>query len=450
MIMSRRALLGSLASLAVMTRTPAVIAEDQFQIVRARRSVAPLLGDGSPETEIWSFGEKGAPLIIRARQGEELKLRIINEFNFELWLHWFGVRGPADLMTFNVPAGSPNSFDCVFTPPDAGTFWLGPMADVSRFRDMGLYAMLVVEERELVAGLEDLALVLDDWKLSDEGVIAPNFGDVETMVGEGRLGNWFTVNGEYRPRIKLASGNYTRLRLLNAANVRTMGLLFKGGDPLLIARDGQPIKPRLPSAGPLLLAPGQRADFLVTPGADITLALDLFEDVSELAYLTHEGAGTAPDIPENFELPGNPLANQPDIAAARVVSLVIEGGLKGGLKSALLQGRRLDLATLLENGMGWAFNGMAGPGGPPLVRARKGETILFDIDNRTAFDQPLHVHGHVWGLLSEDTAWSDTAVVPARSELKLTMVADNPGVWAIQSLIAERADGGLLAGFTVE
>jgi FtsP/CotA-like multicopper oxidase with cupredoxin domain len=443
MWVSRRKLLWASAGFGL--RPFIATAQDGFQTVRARRSLAPLLGAGSPETETWGFGEQGAPLVMRARQGEEFKLRIVNEFEFELWLHWFGVRGPSDLMTINVPGGSANSFDCVFTPPDAGTFWLGAMADVSKLRDMGLYAMLVVEEREPVTGLEDLALVLDDWKLNGEGVIASNFGDVEIMAGEGRLGNWFTVNGQYRPRIKLASGKYTRLRLLNAANVRTMGLIFKDGDPLLIARDGQPIKPRLPGPGPLLLAPGQRADLLMMPEADITLALDLFEDISEIAYFTPGETAAAPDIPENFALPANPLSDQPDLGAAHVVPLIIEGGIKGGLKSALFEGRQVDLKTLLEKGMGWAFNGAAGPDGPALVAAKTGETIRFDIDNRTVFDQPLHVHGHVWRVFNEDgdQAWSDTAIVPARGGLKLVMVADNPGVWAIQSLVAERADSRL-------
>ncbi|MGH6907798.1 MAG: multicopper oxidase domain-containing protein, partial [Aestuariivirga sp.] len=110
------------------------------------------------------------------------------------------------------------------------------------------------------------------------------------------------------------------------------------------------------------------------------------------------------------------------------------------------------LRALIENGMGWAINGMAGPGGPPLVTAKLGEALLFEVSNRTAFDQPLHVHGHVWRVLQDNVedAWRDTAVVPAKQSLKLAMVADNPGSWAIQSLVAERADGGLLAAFTVE
>jgi FtsP/CotA-like multicopper oxidase with cupredoxin domain len=33
---------------------------------------------------------------------------------------------------------------------------------------------------------------------------------------------------------------------------------------------------------------------------------------------------------------------------------------------------------------------------------------------------------------------------------KAAFVADNPGIWALQSLVAERADSGLIASFAVE
>ena len=451
-MVSRRAFLGGAAALGL---SPAVAATetavDGFQIVRARRSAAHLLGAGSPPTQIWSFSETAAPAILRARQGETLRLRFINELDFEIWLHFFGVRGPSELMTLNVPAASATGIDCVFTPPDAGSFWIGPMADQSLVRDMGLYAMLVVDEPRAIAGVADLPLVLDDWKLDDAGLIAQGFGDVEAMVGEGRLGNWFTVNNQYRPRLALAAGQYTRLRLLNAANVRAMSLLFKGADPLLIALDGQPVATRLLAQDTFTLAPGQRADLLLAPEETLTLALDLFEDISELAYLGRLGVGNPPALAEDFALPANPIATGAAAATARRVPLVIEGGLKGGLKQALLRGQPADLRSLLEHGMGWAFNGAAGPGGPPVVEATRGEAILFEVDNRTAFEQPLHVHGHVWqdADAASPTPWRDTAVVPAKARLRLLMVADNSGSWAIQSLVAERADGGLMAGFTV-
>jgi FtsP/CotA-like multicopper oxidase with cupredoxin domain len=418
---------------------------DGFQIVRARRLEAPLLGAGSLPTAIWSFDD----VVIRAGQGEELKLRFINELDFEIWLHFFGVRGPSGLMTLNVPAGNPQGVECVFTPPDAGTFWLGPMADQSRLRDMGLYAMLVVGEAQPLDGIADLPLIFDDWKLTDQGEIVGGFGDIETMVGEGRLGNWFTVNGRYRPKLALIPGKYTRLRLLNAANVRSMALLFKGADPLLVSLDGQPIIPRPLASEALSLEPGQRADLLLGPGGDTTLALDLFEDTSEIAYLAGGKSGIPPELGENFALPPNPISSNVRLDVARSVPLVIEGGIKGGLKQALYKGQPMELRQLLEHGMGWAFNGVAGPGGPPVVEAKLGETIVFDVENRTAFDQPLHVHGHVWREADQSAPWRDTALIPAKKTLRLVMVADNPGPWGIQSLVAERADGGLLAGFTV-
>jgi hypothetical protein len=33
---------------------------------------------------------------------------------------------------------------------------------------------------------------------------------------------------------------------------------------------------------------------------------------------------------------------------------------------------------------------------------------------------------------------------------KLAFVADNPGIWVLQSLVAERVDSGLIASFAVE
>jgi len=45
--------------------------------------------------------------------------------------------------------------------------------------------------------------------------------------------------------------------------------------------------------------------------------------------------------------------------------------------------------------------------------------------------------------------FQDTVVVPAGETVSLAFVADNPGLWALHSLVAERADGGLVGTFTV-
>jgi FtsP/CotA-like multicopper oxidase with cupredoxin domain len=454
MLFSRRRFLAAAAALAAAPRLSlADETMDGFFEIRAGMQSLHLLEDNGGSTPAWMFGPGPEPLVIRAKQGEELKLRFINDLDHEIWLHFFGVRGPSEVMTLNVPPGADQAVDCMFTPPDAGTFWIGPVADQSRARDMGLYAMLVVAETTAPADLAEQAIIVDDWKLAESGAVEDGFGDMEAMVGEGRLGNWFTVNNRFRPTIVLDGARFTRLRILNAANVRTMTLLFKGYDPLVIARDGQPVKPAPLEGKGFSLAPGQRADLLVSPEeGEIRVALDLFEDVAELFYLVPSGkAQTPPQIAENFALPANPLTTPAAPAESRSVTIAIEGGLKGGLKSAKFQGQERDLRTLLENGKGWAFNGVAGPAAEPLFTAKQGETLILTVDNRTAFAQPLHIHGHVWRAGDDpELPWSDTALIPPGQSRWLTVVADNPGVWALQSLAAERADGGLMAAFRVE
>jgi FtsP/CotA-like multicopper oxidase with cupredoxin domain len=456
MAFTRRRFLACAAALAGTAgfASAATLTADGFLEIRAARTRLGLLEGGAGQTEALLLGPGPEPLVIRARQGEQLKLRFINDLDHEVWLHFFGVRGPSELMTISLLPGADEAVDCVFTPPDAGTFWIGPIAEQSRLRDMGLQAVLVVEEASPLAGIDDLVLVLDDWKLGEGGAIEGAFGDVETMVGEGRLGNWFTINNRFRPRFPLARDRYTRLRLVNAANVRTMNLLFKGDDPLLLARDGQPLKPALLGGKALSLAPGQRADLLVSgEEGDIRLALDLFEDVVEIGYLiASPGGGTPATLAENFALPPNPLPLPASEGEPRTIKLILQGGIRGGLTSAVLNGQERDLRTLLEAGKGWAINGVAGPSPEPAFTAEKGETLRLEIENRTAFSQPVHIHGHVWQVVSgaERGPFQDSAVIPAGETVSLLLVADNPGLWALHSLVAERADGGLISAFSVK
>ena len=97
---------------------------------------------------------------------------------------------------------------------------------------------------------------------------------------------------------------------------------------------------------------------------------------------------------------------------------------------------------------------MAGLGPSPWQTFKQGDTVVLEVDNRTAFDQPLHIHGHVWQPLSDDVAgglpWRDTALVRARKKAKLAFVADNPGNWGLHSTVAERMDTGLFTSFVVE
>jgi FtsP/CotA-like multicopper oxidase with cupredoxin domain len=460
MTLSRRQLLAAAAGLAAsptyVLSAGAEESGDGFRLLRARPAKLPLLGEGRDPTGIWSWDQAETVTTIRAVQGQELKVRLFNELEQDIWFHWFGVRGPSDMMTVNVQPGEQNAVDCVFTPPDAGTFWFGPLTSASQQREMGLYGLLVVAEKESPGDFTDLPIVLDDWLVDDAGALLPGFGNLEMAVAEGRLGNWFTVNGVLKPALAVEAAKPVRLRLLNAANVRTMGLLLKGADPWIMALDGQPVPLRHVGQDAVRLSPGQRVDLLLDkPSGTITLALDLFEDVVEIGTIQVSGKPGENALPDNFALPPNPISTQ-TTGMARAVTLMLEGGAKGGLKSARVGDETLDTRGLLERGLAWAINGVAGPGGPPLFTAKAGELLLLHFDNRTTFPQPLHIHGHVWQVAEADGAvkdgepWRDTLVVPGLATLKAYVVADNPGVWAIQNLVAERVDAGFLGAFAVE
>ena len=111
------------------------------------------------------------------------------------------------------------------------------------------------------------------------------------------------------------------------------------------------------------------------------------------------------------------------------------------------------LGCELVGNAGLDITGVAGLEGSPWQTFSRGESVILDVSNRTAFDQPLHIHGHVWQLLRDDLAgsqpWRDTALVKAKKTAKLAFVADNPGNWGLHSTVAERMDSGLFTSFLV-
>jgi FtsP/CotA-like multicopper oxidase with cupredoxin domain len=457
---SRRRILQATAFTLAVPRL--ALAQDEYagQYVDAKKVSSHLLGPGNTATDHWrlttSHESKGHDLaILRARQGEEVRFRLSNHLEEAVWLHFFGVRGPSDMMTLQLLPGDGNSVEAVFTPPDAGTFWFGPALKASKQRALGLYGLLIVDEAQPTVRYADQVLVFEDWKLDDSGKIIEGFGDIEQAAGEGRMGNWRTVNGRLKPRFKLDASKPARLRLFNAANARDLKILFKGATLVLLSLDGQPVKPSEITFSDIVLAPGQRADVLVKDAiAEVPVSLDLGDDSLDVAFLEVPRA-TLNMVAGSETLPGNPLPVVDPAAEPRSIELMIEGGLKGGLKSAKIGDQQLELRALLEKGVAWAVNGIVGPSATSVFEAKSGEVLRLVIFNKTKFPQPLHVHGHVWHVLEEGSetmenqSWRDTVVVPPQTVTKLAMVTGTEGTWAIQSLVAERSDSGLFATFKV-
>jgi FtsP/CotA-like multicopper oxidase with cupredoxin domain len=423
------------------------------QFISMETSEVELLGSGGKKTSRLIFRTSQDAPIIYAKQGEQLSLQVSNRLPEPVWLFFYGIRAGQEEITKLI--GPNETREITFVPPDAGTFWFGPLINASRLRESGLQGMLIVDPAVPDTRYVDVPLILDDWLIDDNGKIDDNFNGIERAAGEGRLGNWYTINSKFKPTLKLDKDKPSRLRILNTSNSRTFTLQFKNADALILARDGQPITPFAVPASGLVLAPGQRADIVLAAvsAPQVVLAFDLFEDVVEAGFLAVDGV--LPGLPEPPTLPANALPNVDTTNEPRVLLLAIEGGIKGGLKQAAFNGEMLDLRTLLEKGKAWAVNGVVGPSGTTIAQATIGETFIFNVENETVFDQPLALHGHLWHQLGQDGIktvggnWRDTAIIPALSSAQFAVVAEREGIWGIQSLIAERSDSGLFGALVI-
>lgn len=421
----------------------------------ARRRLRPA---PAAETETWAFdGQTPAP-IIRIRQGEPLRLKLENRTGKPLALHWHGLRGSAEMDGVGgfsqEPIAPGESFVYRLTPPDSGSVLYRPLVigGSSEPADRGLSGMLIVEEADPPKVDLDLPVLVDDWLLGEDQAIQPFAAGGPENAAAGRLGNWLTVNGNAPPqRVSVAPGARIRLRLANACNARITRLKFDGIKPFVIAVDSQPTETFEPVRSQLPFAPGTRYDLLFDMPAEAGATamvtaltgpgIPLLRFVAEGAKASTSGEMTAlkpnPTLPAAVRLQD---ANRSEI--------VVTGGAR------LTADGKLDLAGI-DLAKPWAINGGTGsPTGKPLFSVKRGSPVVIAIDNRTAFIQPFHVHGHSFRLLHPlDDGWEpyflDTVQIPEGRRLHIAFIAENPGRWLISSTILERFDLGLWSWFEV-
>jgi len=436
-------------------------------ILKAKPGISPLAKglEGAGDTEIWGYGGVVPGATIRCRKGEPVHVRLINELNEPTSIHWHGLRidnamdGVIGLTQDPVAPGE--SFDYVFTPPDAGSFWYHTHNRSWEQLARGLYGRLIVAGDDPANQFDrDLYLAIDDWRLDDKGQIeTASFGNLHDWAHEGRLGNWLTVNGTSQPVFDLAYGERVRLRLLNAANARTFRLQLKGAKAKIIALDGAPVAPfDLPEA-PYELASGQRAD----------LALDVAAGEGERLELRHVSrreeimcasftvaSGTARERPALRALDGAGEYPEPDLAGANRQDLIMTGGAMGGLREAVADGKKLSIQELVQLKRVWALNGIAGDMDKPLLSVKRGTTVVITMKNDTAWSHAMHLHGHHFKAVERngkpvaDGYWRDTEMVDPDQSVGLAFVADNPGKWFLHCHMLEHQAAGMRTWINVE
>ncbi|QRM31930.1 multicopper oxidase family protein [Microvirga sp. VF16] len=439
-MITRRAVTAGLATtlIALSRHAHGQNADGAEQVLTAKSSPVKFRPDAAAEADIWAFNGVLSPAL-RIKHGKELSLKLLNETALPLSLHFHGVRGPNAMDGVGgltqEPVASGKSHEYRFTPPDAGTFLVRPciLDGSAEPTERGLSGLLIVEEPNPPQADRDIALLVDDWRLDDDGSMAP-FDKPTESAPAGRLGSWLTVNGKATPeRIEAPPGGRLRLRLANTCNARTMRLRFDGVRAYVIAIDSQPASIFEPLKASLPFGPGTRYDLLVdlAPEAGVTgTVMALIGDGMPLVEIVTTG-DKRPDLPVVVPLPPNPkLPEAIKLQNASRKDVVIKGDPKAPNAP-------------------WTINGAAGRSpGAPLIKVRRGNPVVLALTNQTAFVQPIHLHGHSFRLLHAlddgwEPYWLDTVQVPENKTVRIAFVADNPGKWLLASTVMERFDAGL-------
>jgi FtsP/CotA-like multicopper oxidase with cupredoxin domain len=361
------------------------------------------------------------------------------------------------------PIAPGESFLYEFEAPDAGTYWYHPHVRGNEQQGRGLYGALIVEEPEPPRVDRDVTWVIDDWRLTEDGSISETFGSGMDLSHAGRLGNMATLNGRDSSTFRARAGERLRLRLVNTANARIFALRFEGHRPQVIALDGQPVTPHAPPDGRVVLPPAARADVILDmagkPGGRYAVTDDAYPRNSyryvDLVYDEGPPLRESPlDAPVG--LAANPIP-EPTLGEARRHEIVLGGGAMGQMRSAILDGESLDIRQLARRGKVWALNGIVAHRDDmdPLLVFARGRTQVLEISNQTAFDHPMHLHGHSYRLLSRNgqsvphRPWLDNVLLGPEERVEVAFVADNPGDWLFHCHVLEHMAAGMAAVFRV-
>lgn len=465
--MRRREILAGLAASPLLGLLPARASSNRSLIAEGAR----LPVGGQPMLDVWAYNGRVPGEALRYRRGETLDIELLNRLNDPTTIHWHGIRVPngmdgvPDLTQAPVAPG--DRFRYRFPLPDAGTYWYHPHWGTPEQVERGLSGPLIVEDDVTTAVDDDIVWVLDDWRLTPEGAISPDFYRFHDVAHAGRLGNVLTVNGHPEPTSKRRLGDRIRVRLINVANARIFSLSLQGLTGWLITRDGMALPEAQRWEGSLLLGPGMRADMVIdaTEAGRFAVLQDDGREARPLAWIEVDGADArarswdAPIPPDPARL------KRPDLQAAVTHEVLIGGGARNrsgwpqeSPEDRAARERRM-AAGSAEAAPAWTLNNQAHTHhdhhGQADLTVHRGQTIRWVFRNQTAWWHPMHLHGHHMLLIRRNgqplpaDAWRDTALLAPGDEMEAAFVADNPGKWLLHCHVLEHHAGGMGMRFDV-
>ncbi len=394
----------------------------------------------------WTYNGQVPGPVIRVRQGERLRIRLVNELPDPTTIHWHGIPVPNPMDGVSgltqEPALPGESFLYEFVADTPGTYLYHSHHGLQM--DRGLVGPLIVDPIETTHDPvvdREYILVLDDWltttpeaaftQLRQAGGMMGGMGAGMMNRSDGPAYAGYPVNGALTAGatpLRVRRGERVRIRLINGASSTTFRVGLQGHQLVVTHSDGQAIQPVRVDTLPIGM--GERYDVVVSadsPGTYPLLVGPLDSSVPGVivpfVYDGYSDRLVAPTVWPSMLLRGRMLRLQ-DLAALTVRENV-------AIPNRVV---RLQLGQAMMGGYTWTINGQAYPNADPIPVA-EGEHIRFAITNRTMMRHPVHLHGHffrVRGTVGGDSyaPLKDTVLVePMGTTVEIDAFMDNPGMW---------------------
>jgi FtsP/CotA-like multicopper oxidase with cupredoxin domain len=391
---------------------------------------------------------------LRVRAGDTLSVSLKNGLTDPSNLHVHGLHvspeDNSDNMFVTVEAGG--SFDYQYELPadhPPGVYWYHPHLHgfVADQVFGGLYGAIIVDDPEPIPAVRERVLVMSDITLDSAGNVA-EATPMDTM--SGREGELVLINGQLTPSMTARPGERERWRIVNACVSRYLRLRLDGQQLTLLGIDSGRFE--TPQAiDEVVLAPGNRADLLVTSSAGTSTLRALpydrgsasgfmmgggsFRSGEEvtLATLTVAGDGiaapaTIPRQPAERDLRTATVHAQREL----VFAMGMGGGMGGGMMAPTINGRAFD-------------------GGRTDTTVQFGTVEEWLLTNTSTLDHPMHLH--VWpmqiieqgGRPVDTTLWQDVVNIPARSTTRVRIAFDDfSGRTVYHCHILDHEDNGMM------
>lgn len=318
----------------------------------------------------------------------------------------------------------------------------------------GLAGMWILDDAfdaslPLPAGPHDIPLMIADRTFDARNQLTDPFSENVKPPFDGVTGRQILVNGAVRPQHRVKARRY-RLRLLNASVFRSYNLYLSGGVKMTQIATEAGLMPAPLKRDRILLGPGERVelivDFAEARGQRVQLRSDRRAGHDEPGSTTYRGAlmefrvaRRRSDDPTSVPAALRPL---PDwVAEAPVLpshnwKITVSAGLRPT----------------------WLINGRAYDPAYADVQVRLGETVSWQIENRTSVAHLMHLHHTDWYLLSRNgnrpPPWErclkETFFLdPGERIVVAGHFSDFTGPYVIHCHMLDHEDHGLMSQFEV-